>query len=165
MRAGEWELWSGHRMLSLQLLPPLWRGLLTPFPFSSMGSSLYRASGPARSLLQHRIPMGSCGVYKIHFPGDIIVLPVTAIFCKHLRSFKEPRVFWSSASETAVLPGGQLRHSHVRSSFRGITGRKTLSLSTCWLTSGCFVLLPISQNSPRPQLTGWVQSSKQILCF
>lgn len=43
-------------------------------------------------------------------------------------------------------------------------GRKTPSLSSCWLTSGCLLLLPISQNSPRPQLTSWVQSSKQILC-
>lgn len=71
----------------------------------------------------------------------------------------------SCASEAAVLPASKLRHSNVCLSFRGVTGRITLSLSCCWLTSGCFMLLPISQGSPRPQLAGWVKANQQILCF
>ena len=78
------------------------------------------------------------------------------------------RAFWgaqSSASEAAVLPTGKLRQSHICLSFRGGIGRITPSLNCCWLTSGCFVLLPTPQSSPRPQLAGWVKSSGRSSVF
>jgi len=62
----------------------------------------------------------------------------------------------------ATLLAASCKQLHICLCFRGLQAG-TASLSCCWLTSGCFVLFPISWNSPRPQLGSWAKSSRQIL--